>query len=173
MVTDGRARGGDEFEVFARARSQQLYRSAWLLCSNNHEAEDLVQETLAKVYVRWRSRFGGRIDNPAAYANTVLVRTWIDSRRRRGSRERPVETVPDEGVHDGDAELRLALRKALDALEPLDRAVLVRRFIEDASVADVAAELGISSGAVRNRSMRALERVRTGFGASLPDLRLP
>ena len=173
MVTDQRVRDGDEFEIFARARSQQLYRSAWLLCGNAHEAEDLVQETLAKVYVRWRRRFGGQIDNPAAYAQTVLVRAWIDTQRRRGSRERPVEAVPDEGVHDADAELRLALRNALDALEPLDRAVLVRRYLDDAPVADVAAELGISSGAVRNRSMRALERVRTGFGTSLSDLRLP
>jgi DNA-directed RNA polymerase specialized sigma24 family protein len=39
-----------EFEEFARARAPHLYRAAWLLCGEHHRAEDLVQETLAKVF---------------------------------------------------------------------------------------------------------------------------
>ena len=159
-----------EFEEFALARTPHLYRAAWLLCADAHRAEDLVQETLAKVYVRWMRTLGRPIDNPAAYAQTTLVRTFISARRRRSEHERPTETLPEQGADRGDLDLRLALAGALSALEPIDRAVLVLRFLDDASVADTAAQLGISQGAVRNRTMRALERLRTQFGTSLPDL---
>lgn len=159
-----------EFEEFALARTPHLYRVAWLLCADAHRAEDLVQETLAKVYVRWMRTLGRPIDNPAAYAQTTLVRTFISARRRRSEHERPTDTLPEQGADRGDLDLRLALAGALSALEPIDRAVLVLRFLDDASVADTAAQLGISQGAVRNRTMRALERLRTQFGTSLPDL---
>ena len=151
-----------EFEEFAHARSPHLLRAAWLLCGDRHQAEDLVQETLAKVYVRWHRRLGGRIENPAAYAQTALVRTFLSSRRRRSSGELPYAAVPDAAHPDSAAEtdLQLQVAQALAGLAPTDRAVLVLRYLEDRSVADVAQLLGISDGAVRNRSMRALDRLR-------------
>ncbi|MCW2764913.1 MAG: polymerase, sigma-24 subunit, subfamily [Nocardioides sp.] len=151
-----------EFEEFALARAPQLFRSAWLLCGDRHLAEDLVQETLAKLYVRWHGKLGVRIDNPAAYAQTTPVRTFLSTRRRRSSSELPYADVPD-GVREDPAttsDLRLALLDVLKGLAPLDRAVLVLRYLEDLSVKEVADRLGLSAGAVRNRSMRALERAR-------------
>lgn len=151
-----------EFEEFALARTPQLYRSAWLLCGDRHSAEDLVQETLAKVYVRWRKPLGGRIDNPAAYAQTTLVRTFISQRRRKSNQELPYADLPE--VLDADpsdmSDLRLTLQDVLAGLAPLDRAVLVLRYSDDLSVEEVAHRLGLSPGAVKNRSMRALERAR-------------
>jgi len=157
-----RRKGVTEFEEFAQARSLHLLRSAWLLCGDVHQAEDLVQETLAKVYVRWHRRVAGRIDNPAAYAQTTLVRTFLSARRRRWSGELPYAEPPD-GLHpDSDAEtdLQLQVAEALSELAPADRAVLVLRYLEDRSVTEVAQLLGVSEGAVRNRSMRALDRLR-------------
>jgi len=150
-----------EFEEFAQARAAQLYRSAWLLCGSHHQAEDLVQETLAKVYARWRWPFG-RIDNPAAYAQTTLTRTFLSGKRRRSNDERSYADVPDRAVADPavGADVRLALRDVLAELPAPDRAVLVLRYLEDLSVDEVAARMGVSPGAVRNRSMRALERIR-------------
>jgi len=151
-----------EFEEFAHARAPQLLRSAWLLCGDVHQAEDLVQETLAKVYVRWHRRWGGRIDNPAAYAQTTLVRTFLSAKRRKSSGELPYAEPPD-AVHEDTAaatDLQVVVAEALSGLAPADRAVLVMRYLEDRSVAEVAAALGVSEGAVRNRSMRALDRVR-------------
>ena len=161
-----------EFEEFARARAPQLYRSAWLLCGNHHEAEDLVQETLAKVFARWRKPFGGRIDNPAAYAQTALTRTFLSARRRRSSGELPHGDLPEEpdpGATTDTAlsELRIVLLDALAELKPADRAVLVLRYLEDLSVEDTALRMGTSSGAVRNRSIRALDRVRPLLDGSL------
>jgi RNA polymerase sigma-70 factor (sigma-E family) len=151
-----------EFEEFAQARAPHLLRSAWLLCGDVHQAEDLVQETLAKVYVRWHRRVGGRIDNPAAYAQTALVRTFLSARRRRSSSELPFAEPPD-AVHPDTAsstDLQLQVAEALSGLASADRAVLVLRYLDDRSVSEVAELLGVSEGAVRNRSMRALDRVR-------------
>ena len=151
-----------DFEEFAHARTPHLLRAAWLLCGELHQAEDLVQETLAKVYVRWHRRLATSIENPAAYAQTTLVRTFLSSRRRRSSGELPYAELP-EGAHpDGAAEtdLQLLVADALAGLAPADRAVLVLRYLEDRSVSEAAVMLGISEGAVRNRSMRALDRLR-------------
>ena len=147
-----------EFEQFAAARAPQLFRSAYLLCGDQHGAEDLVQETLSKVYVKW----GRRIDNPAAYAQTALVRTYISQQRRRSSKELLFADLPDSAAVDSidSIELRETLRELLVGLAPLDKAVLVLRYSEDLSVEEVAQRLGLSSGAVKNRSMRALARAR-------------
>ncbi len=156
----------DPFDELARARAGQLYRSAWLLCGEHAEAEDLVQETLAKVYTRMRRRLGPPLDNPAAYAQTVLTRTFVSARRRRSSTETPYADLPGGeaagGEHADTTDLRVALVDALAELAPLDRAVVVLRYLDDLSVEDVAGVLGLTPGAVRNRSMRALARMRNG-----------
>jgi RNA polymerase sigma-70 factor (sigma-E family) len=161
-----RRRDVTDFEEFARARTPHLLRSAWLLCGDAHQAEDLVQETLAKVYVRWHRRLGGGIDNPAAYAHTALVRTFLSARRRRSSGELPHAEPPDrpDAIAEDLAaasDLQLLVAEALAGLAPADRAVLTLRYLEDRSVAETAQTLGVSEGAVRNRSMRALDRLRT------------
>src|SRR5688500_16096631 len=159
-----------DFEEFALARTPALYRAAWLLCGEHHRSEDLVQDTLAKVFVRWHSRLRGPIDNPAAYAHTTLVRTFLSAQRRRSNHERPAEHLPERPFAQSETDLRLTLRDALAELEPLDRAVLVLRYLDDRSVAETAEAIGVSQGAIRNRTMRALERLRRELGTSLHDL---
>jgi RNA polymerase sigma-70 factor (sigma-E family) len=150
--------GADEFTEFAAARSGKLFRTAWLLTGDWHLAQDLVQETLGKMYAKWRRMSG--VQDPAAYAHTVLVRTFISHRRRRSSSERPTERMPERPATDGDADLRLTLLDGLAKLGKTDRAVLVLRYWEDRSVEATADELGVSEGAVKSRSFRALERLR-------------
>jgi RNA polymerase sigma-70 factor (sigma-E family) len=167
------SRSHEEFEEFAVARTPQLYRAAWLMCGDAHRAEDLVQDTLAKVYVRWHRRLGPPIEHPVAYAHTTLARTFISAQRRRSTHETPIEHLPEPvepDARDGDAVTRLALRAALEELAPMDRAVLVLRYLEDVSVAETAEALGVSPGAVRNRTVRALDRLRAVLGPSLRDL---
>lgn len=160
MGKRSQAEATEEFRDFARQRTAALYRSALLLCGDPHGAEDLVQETLAKVYLAW----GRRIDNPAAYAQTTLVRVFISSRRPRSSSERPFDALPEAAHHDADASLRIDLIRALGELGAVDRAVLVLRFLEDQSVEHVAGTLGLSPGAVRVRTHRALARLREVLG---------
>lgn len=159
-----------DFEQFAVARTPHLFRMAWLLAGNRHDAEDLVQEALAKMFRVWRGL--ERVDNPGAYAQTVLARIFISQRRRRSSTERPIADPPDVSVDEDDGALRVALQMALAELAPLDRAVLVLRFFEDRSVEQVARDLGRTPSAVRNRTSRALTRIRLVLGDGLVHLRL-
>ncbi|WP_329099863.1 SigE family RNA polymerase sigma factor [Streptomyces sp. NBC_01439] len=159
----------DGFREFAAGRSGPLYRSACLLVGGDtHLAEDLVQETLGRMYQRW-GRIS-RIDNPAAYAQTVLVRVFLTHQRRRSAGERPVGDLPDRGAPapgGGDPALRLTLLEALGRLAPKDRAVLVLRYWEDRSVEETADAMNASSAAVRTRTSRALARLREQLGGSL------
>lgn len=155
----------DEFLEFATARSAQLFRTAWLLCGDWHLAEDLVQTTLGKLYRSWRRVKSA--DNPDAYARTVLTRSYLSWRRRRSSGEQPYSSLPESADRHVDPALRLTLLKGLAELAPKDRTVLVLRFWEDLSVEQTARQMGCSQGAVRNRSQRALEKLRTALGGEL------
>ncbi|GAA0615812.1 SigE family RNA polymerase sigma factor [Streptomyces crystallinus] len=160
----------EEFLEFASGRANHLFRSACLLTSGDtHLAEDLVQETLGRMYALWGRV--SRIDNPAAYAQTILVRTFLTHRRRRSADERPLGELPDHAVTTaGDPALRLALLDALARLAPKDRAVVVLRYWEDRSVEETAEAMRVSSAAVRTRSVRALAKLREQLGGTLAEL---
>ncbi|MET9434130.1 SigE family RNA polymerase sigma factor [Streptomyces sp. NPDC006551] len=157
----------DEFMEFASARTGHLFRSACLLTSGDtHLAEDLTQETLGRLYAMWGRM--GRIGNPAGYAQTVLVRTFLTHQRRRSSTERPLGELPERAPATGDdPALRIALLDALAALAPKDRAVVVLRYWEDRSIEETAEALQVSSAAVRTRSVRALGKLRERLGGSI------
>ncbi len=151
-------RRDDEFSEFVAARSPQLYRSAYLLTMSPHAAEDLVQTALARTYAAWwRVRAA---HDPVAYVHGVLVKAFLSERRRRSSGERPTADLPEPRALDSDPADRVALLAALAELGPVDRAVVVLRFWEDRSVAQTAADLGLSEAAVKNRSLRALKSLR-------------
>ncbi|MFF7589961.1 SigE family RNA polymerase sigma factor [Kitasatospora purpeofusca] len=165
----------EDFRAFATARTPHLYRTACLLVGGDtHLAEDLVQEALGRIYAQWHRTSWlaprERIDNPAGYAHTVLVRAFLSHRSRRSSGERPVDSVPDAAARESDPALRLALVDALARLAPRDRAVLVLRFWEDRSVEQTAEVLRRSPGAVRTQTVRALGRIRAVLGDDLREL---
>lgn len=154
----------EDFQAFVASRGAHLYRTACLLTGGDtHLAEDLVQETLGRMYPKWGRR--RRIDNPSGYAQTTLINTFISMRRRKSSSERPTEYLGDAPAVGVDVELRLTLLDALARLPELDRAVLVLRFWDDRTVEDTAAALRLTESAVRSRCFRALARVRELLGA--------
>jgi RNA polymerase sigma-70 factor (sigma-E family) len=157
-----------DFVELATARGAALFRTALLLTGDWHAAEDLVQETLGKLYAHWPHV--ARSTDPAAYARTTLVRTFLSTRRRRSSGERPEADVDPGAVQDGDAALRVTLLAALARLEPQDRAVLVLRYWEDLDASTAAELLGCTAAAVRTRSRRALARLREAVGGDLATL---
>ena len=151
----------DDQAAFVRAWWPRLHRTAYLLTGDAHEAEDLVQQTLVTVVGRWSRVL--RYDHPEAYARTVLV-NLVRSRWRRAKRYAELlaghRGVPD--VPDPSAGLTVtdALWRALGTLPPRTRAVLVLRYFEDLSVADTAAALGCSEGAVKSQASRGLATLR-------------
>jgi RNA polymerase sigma-70 factor (sigma-E family) len=159
-----------EFTQFASARSAALFRTAYALTGDWHRAEDLVQDTLGRLYVRWSKV--SRADDPAAYATTTLVHLFISGRRRRSSTERPrAEITPEQPAADDDVTLRLTMLAALAALDRTDRAALVLRYCEDLDAATSADLLRTTPEAVRTRCRRALARLRELLGDTLSDLR--
>jgi RNA polymerase sigma-70 factor (sigma-E family) len=163
VFDDGGAVDDQDFEDFATARAPELYRAAWLLCGNQWAAEDLVQETFARVFSRWHHV--ATADNPAAYVQTVLFRMFVTGKRRLSSTEMPTAELPEAPTRPGNDDLRLTLAAALGELPRTDRAVLVMRYLLDHTVASVAQELGLSENAVRSRATRALARIRDHLGA--------
>lgn len=156
-----------EFTAWASAAAPRLRDTAYLLSRDWHLADDLTQTTLTKMYLAWGR--ASAADNLAAYAHTVLTRTFLDHRRRRSSGEVVTDALPEHGSHTGP-ELRLTLLDALARLAPPDRTVVVLRYWEDHSVEQTAEILGISAGAVKTRSLRALARLRGVLDVELTDL---
>jgi RNA polymerase sigma-70 factor (sigma-E family) len=158
------------FDEFVAVRGQALQRTAYLLTGDWALAEDLLQTALARAYPRW-----GRIarDNPEAYVRKALVNTWSSWWRRKWRGEAPTDRLPDSAGPDAyaDADRRDAVRDALRRLPPKQRAVVVLRFHEDMTEAQVAALLGISVGTVKSQTSKALANLRgdvalAGYGTA-------
>jgi RNA polymerase sigma-70 factor (sigma-E family) len=148
------------FEDYVRARSASLVRAAYLLTGDRHLAEDLAQTALAKVSVRWDAVI--RRGDPDAYVRKTMLRTAIGWHRRRWVGERPTSPLPDIALGDPTVAIdaRERLRVALLSLTARQRAVVVLRFYEDRSEADVARTLGCSVGAVKSQTARGLAKLR-------------
>lgn len=159
----------EEFTEFVAARYPALVRTARLLVADSHAAEDLVQEALARCVPAW-----GRIEgNPEAYVRTVLVRQSISRWRRRRVTEVTVDVVPEVAVRDGDVAVQDELRRALAALPPRQRAVVVLRYVEDRPVREVADVLGCSVGTVKSQAHAGLAKLRTLLGDDVDAGRTP
>ena len=156
-----------DFTAWALSSADRLRDTAYLMCRDRHLADDLTQTALIKLYVVWPRV--AKAQDVDAYARKVLLRSLLDHRRRRWIGEVPTGALPDAaGVDSPD--LRLTLIDALAELKPLDRAVVVLRYWEDYSVEQVGAMLDLGEGAVRNRSMRSLAKLREILGVELTDL---
>jgi RNA polymerase sigma-70 factor (sigma-E family) len=151
----------DAFRGFALSRRPALRRTAFLLCGDWHQADDLVQTALVKLYVAWpRVRAG----EPHAYVHQILVRCFLDERRRPWRRESLVEIADHGGPAERPHEDLLDLRAALARLPRRQRATLLLRFWLDLSVAQTADALGCSQGTVKSQTARAVTTLRELLG---------
>lgn len=150
-----------DFTDFVTHRSAALLRTAFLLCGGDRAAaEDLLQDVLERAFPKWR-----RIKGPpepylrAALANTAANRWRSRSRRVREvplhDQTPPSWPGPEHQVVEEDRVVR-----ALEALPPRMRAVLVLRFFDDMSEADIAKALRCSTGTVKSQTSRGLARLR-------------
>lgn len=153
-----------EFTEFATVTTPRLFRSALLLCGDWQLAEDLVQTTLAKLYVAWGKV--AKADNPQAYAHGTLTKTFLSHQRVRRNSETPTDTMSERFAAAPDPSLRLDLLTALRSLDKVDRTVVVLRYWEDRTVAETATQLGMTEPAVRTRSSRALAKLRDTLAPS-------
>lgn len=151
----------EDFADFVRARHAALLRTAYLLTGHAQDAEDLVQTTLVKVVPQWR-----RIaDNPEGYVRRAMVNENVSRWRRRRWREQSTDTPPEQLAHEPDLAELMAVRDALRALAPRQRAVLVLRYYEGLTEAEIAATLGIAPGTVKSQARDGLARLRRALPA--------
>ncbi len=153
----------DTFDEYVAARYATLTRTAYLLCGNHHDAEDLVQTALVKAVGVWKRIEG----SPDAYVRRILVNENVSRWRRHKGREVLTDRTPETTTSD-DRSDSLALRSALAGLAPRQRAVVVLRYYEDLTERETAEILGIAVGTVKSQARDALARLRQ----ALPDLDL-
>lgn len=150
-------RGRDEeFVEFVREASPRLLKSAWFICGDPVQAEELVQAALEKVYVRWHRLRDG---DPLAYTRRCLLNAHIDE-RRRVARERPSDELPEQHHHDRSPDEAQRLVGALSTLPLRERQVVVMRHYAGLPEAQVAELLGVSLGTVKSSASRGLAKLR-------------
>ncbi|MFF3759306.1 SigE family RNA polymerase sigma factor [Streptomyces sp. NPDC002185] len=152
----------DGFAEFAVAAWPRLVRTAQLLTGDFHEAEDLVQTTLAKVYGRWRRVPRAEID---LYVRRALINNNLSRIRRKRVAHLltpvlPESLRPTSSGHAETVEDRTALLAALADLTARQRAVMVLRYWEDLTEAQIASVLGCSLGTVKSHARRGLAALR-------------
>ncbi len=160
----------DGFREFVAARSPGMLQSAWLLTGHQANAQDLLQTALAKTYARW-DRIK-RQDAAEVYVRRVMVSTFISWNRRRWVGEQSTGELPERAApHDAyaAAELRADVARALDTLPRRQRAVVVLRYFDDLTEAEVAKAMNCSIGTVKSQTAKALIKLRASGLAELND----
>lgn len=151
------------FTAFVEAEREWLGRLAVMLVRDRHAGEDLLQETLVRVYLAWH-----RIDHDTAFAYARRTMTNLATDRWRRSRHEPVgghEADRDDdprsarGYHEVDD--RDDIVRQLAWLTERERTMVVLRYYADLSEAEVAQEMGVSRGTVKSTCSRALARLRS------------
>ncbi|HTJ70622.1 MAG TPA: SigE family RNA polymerase sigma factor [Actinospica sp.] len=149
------------FTEYVAAKGPWLRKVAYLLCQDWHRADDLVQNSIIKLYVQWPQ--AERIGNLDGYARRVVVNTFLAEQRSSWWR-RVVLHEPEYAGH-ADAgiahvETSLDLADALGALPARQRATVVLRYFCDLSVEETATALSCSAGTVKSQTARGLDALR-------------
>jgi RNA polymerase sigma-70 factor (sigma-E family) len=158
-----------EFTSFVRANTSALLRTAYLLTGNALSAEELVQDTLVRLYPKWHRVQDA--DVPIAYVRRSLANAFVNDRRRASSKELVLDVLPER--HDNyDAAGLLADRDEawglLATLPDRQRTALVLRFFHDWTDDEIAEALGCRLGTVRSLISRGLAAMRADLVAATP-----
>lgn len=151
--------GRDSFGEFIAVALPGLLRFGHVLTGDPREAEDLVQEALARSLRRWRWVRSG---DAVPYVRRAMVNTHITRWRRWEARVR-LGGLPDSGADDPElcrSEDWDRLRRALVQLPVRQRMVLVLRYYEDLPDARIAELMGCRPGTVRSQAARGLAALR-------------
>ncbi len=163
------ARRADDFDDWVAARGPGLLRLAYVLTGNRADAEDAVQDALARALTRWdHIRTTG---DPDAYVRRMVVNAHTSWWRRFRRRETPVAEVRSGATPasaDSSAEQERVWRACLALPEPL-RVAVVLRYYERLEYAEIAALTGVAEGSVRSRVSRGLATLRSTLGEEHED----
>lgn len=150
------------YEEFVEARLQALLRYAVMLTGEPHTAQDLVQETMIRVQLKWNKVVASTA--PERYVRRMLTNAYVDLHRgswlrRVVLRAEPVEPPPVVDHAEAAVE-RDQMWYWLGRLPRRQRAALVLRYYEGLSDAEIAEVMDCAVGTVRAHVSRALATLR-------------
>ncbi len=176
-----RARAGDDdaFRVLVERYSRRIFRLAFRMTGNEHDAEDVVQETFLRAYRRL-NQFESRA-NFGTWLYRIAVNCSFDVMRARQKHEElhqstnaaeqgdpsraeePLQLAASDPAPDRlalSAEVRREVASALELLSPNEKAAFVLRHFEGASMKEIGEALGIRTNATKNTIFRAVRKLR-------------
>lgn len=154
--------------------ADRVYRLAYRLCGNQHDAEDLTQETFIRVF---RSLTNYKPGTFEGWLHRITTNLYLDMVRRRAKiRMEALDTgndgyerlrgdEPDPQQVFAEASFTPDLQQALDSLAPEFRAAVVLCDVEGLSYEEVATTLGVKMGTVRSRIHRGRSGIREFLAA--------
>ena len=161
------AREDETYTEYVTAKVPWLRRIAFLLCQDWHRADDLVQTSIAKLYLNWDR--GCRLQSLDGYARAIVVNTFLAEQRspwwKRVALYREheqVSVIADLSRTDSDA--AIDLRRALALLPARQRAAIVLRYYCELSIEESAAALDCSPGNIKSQTSRGLATLRRVLG---------
>ena len=168
----------EAYRVLVERHSRNVYRLAYRMTGNSHDAEEVVQEAFLRAYQKLRqftgkANFGTWVYRIAAnYAiDRMRQRNSEDSRRQQPDRPReqglevdPVAIAPDTAPTPErlaeSAQLAVRMKEALDTLTPAERTAVVMRHWQGCAIEEIAAVLKSNSNATKNTVFRAVSKLR-------------
>ena len=154
------------FERFVREQTPTLFRTAFLLTGNRHEAEELLQDTLARLYPKWAAVAAA--EKPVAYVQRCVANRYMSVRRSPAGRAESRWELPDgwDGADLGEAvAMSRTVWQLLATLPQKQRAALVMRYFYGLPEAEVAAALSCRPASVRSLVSRGIAAMRTAYFA--------
>lgn len=159
------------WEDLVAEHADRVYRLAYRLSGNQHDAEDLTQETFIRVFRSLTSYKPGTFEG---WLHRITTNLFLDMVRRRNKirmealdtgYERISSDTPDPQQAFADANLDPDLQQALDSLAPEFRAAVVLCDVEGLSYEEVATTMGVKMGTVRSRIHRGRQGIREFLAA--------
>lgn len=156
-------------EVF-EADYRRLVNASQALVDDRREAEEIVQEALARSYVAWNKT--GVPPEPAAYVRAAVINLSRNSLRRRvlrrAHRREPSNQVDDPEQAAMDRAEHRRVTAAVSSLPRRQRECVALRYLLDVSVLETAEILNITEGSVKTHTHRALRKLESLLGVPNP-----
>lgn len=157
----------DHFSRFVREHTADLLRTGYLLTGSSAAAEELVQETLVRLYTKWDLVEGAA--QPLAYVRRSLANGFVNQTRRAWRRETAMDVLPeraDQRDRTAGFDDRDELWTMLRTLPERQRAALVLRYFHDLPDDEIATTLRCRIGTVRSLVSRGLAALREQAGTT-------
>ncbi|MBY8884178.1 RNA polymerase sigma factor SigE [Streptomyces sp. PTM05] len=178
FATDGDTWTPPSWEEIVSTHSARVYRLAYRLTGNQHDAEDLTQEVFVRVFRSLSTYTPGTFEG---WLHRITTNLFLDMVRRRqrirfdalgdDAAERLPSREPSPAQHFSDTHFDADVQQALDTLAPEFRAAVVLCDIEGLSYEEIAATLGVKLGTVRSRIHRGRSHLRSALKHRAPAAR--